>query len=189
MATPAIPDHDLTPEDQEAFLEYIRTHQGDSIANACETLKLGFHRKDVRRLIREDPDFDNAYRNARGYGNEQVVNTYRLLAVEGVEKPLVSAGKLVTYPPGHEREGEIVYVKEYSDRLVELGFKAYLEEGKAMDARRQGIDVDVKVSHQLQSGVTTDDLLKMLQRVKEQPALEAPEGTGEVVDVSDEPAG
>jgi len=184
VATPAVPDHDLTPEDQEAFLEYIRTHQGDSIANACEALKLGFHRKDVRRLLREDPDFDNAYRNARGYGNEQVVNTYRRVAVDGQLEPVVSAGKLV-----RDDEGKIMYKRVFSDRLVELAVRAYLEERKAMDARRQGIDVDVKVSHQLQSGVTTDDLLKMLQRVKERPELEAPEGTGEVVDVSDEPAG
>lgn len=186
MATPKLPDYDLTEEDKQAFLAEVEAHKDDSVALICKRLDRGFARKHIRQLRASDPDFDNDYRNARGYGNEQVTNTFRKLAVEGVEEPIVSAGKLV-----RDDNGNILYKRVWSDRLVELAMKSYIEEVRAMEmARKGGVEINFgKGSVEIQSGVSTDDVLKLLQEVKGVRELEAPEGTGEVVDERDEPAG
>ena len=183
MATPRLPDHDLTDEEKEAFLGYVREHKDCSVREACEAV--GLQRKDVRRLRKESVEFDDDYREARGYANEQMVNTFRKLAIEGVEEPIVSAGKVV-----RDDDGNILYKRVYSDRLLARGLELYTPEGKAALANKLGIEISGPDGGpiEIQRGVTFDEVARVLQAAGKLPALEeAPEGTGEVVDVRDEP--
>jgi hypothetical protein len=182
VATPRLPDHDLTSEEKDAFLGYVREHQDCSVREACNAV--GLQRKDVRRLRKESSEFDDDYREARGYGNEQMVNTFRKLAIEGVEEPLVSAGKLV-----RDDDGNIVTKRVWSDRLLSRGLELYTPEGKAALANKLGIEISGPDGGpiEIQRGVSFDDVAKVLRAAGKLPELEAPEGTAEVVDEQDEP--
>lgn len=174
-------DHDPTDEEWDTLCEYIREHPDCSTREACEAV--GLQRKDVRRARKESVERDDDYRNARGYSDEQLVNTFRKLAVEGVLKPLVSAGKLV-----RDDDGEIVYERVYSDRLVELGLKMHTPEGKALVANKLGIEISGTVDHkhEIQQGVSFAEVAQVLQAAGKLPALEAPEGTAEIISEEDE---
>ena len=182
MATPRLPDHDLTDEEKEAVLAYIRENKDCSFAEACKAA--GIQRKDFRRLRKESVEFDDDVRDAKGYGNEHMVNTFRKLAIEGVEEPIVSAGKLV-----RDDDGNILYKRVYSDRLLARGLEIYTPEGKAALANKLGIEISGPDGGpiEIQRGVTTADVLKVLVEAGKVPELEAPEGTAEVVDERDEP--
>lgn len=181
MATPKLPDHDPTDEEWDALCDYIREHPDCSTREACAAV--GLQRKDVRRVRKESVERDDDYRNARGYSDEQLVNTFRKLAVEGVLEPIVSAGKLV-----RDDNGQIIYKRVYSDRLVELGLKMHTPEGKAMVANKLGIEISGPDGGpiEIQRGVTFDEVAKVLQAAGKLPELEAPEGTAEIVSESDE---
>lgn len=188
MATPRTPDRLLTAEERVAVLDYIREHKDCSVRQACEAV--GALRKHFRATRKAEPEFDDDYREARGYSNEQMVGTFRKLAIEGVEEPIVSAGKLVYYPEGHEKAGQIVTKRVYSDRLLARGLELYTPEGKAALANKLGIEISGPDGGpiEIQRGVTMNEVLKVLQAAGKAKELEAPEGTAEVVDERDEPA-
>ena len=183
MATPRLPEHELTQEEKDAFLAYVREHQDCSVREACEAV--GIQRRDVRALRKASHEFDDDYREARGYGNEQMVNTFRKLAIEGVEEPIVSAGKLV-----RDDNGQILYKRVWSDRLLSRGLELYTPEGKAALANKLGIEISGPDGGpiEIQRGVTFNEVLNVLRAAGKAPELEAPEGTGEIVDERDEPA-
>ena len=173
---------ELTPERYQEVLDYIRENPDCSTREACD--HVGVTRKDVRAYRKDHQDADDDYREARGYSNEQMVNTFVKLAIEGVEEPLVSAGKLV-----RDDNGEIVTVRKYSDRLLARGLELYTPEGKAALANKLGIEISGPDGGPIpiQSGVSFAEVAKVLQAAGKLPAeLEAPEGTGEVLDERDD---
>lgn len=181
MAREREPDRELTAEERVAVLAYLRENPKASNNEACR--HVGVARKNLKRDLDDDPEFREDYEVARGRGVERIYEAVDRLVFEGVKKPLVSAGKLVK-----DDDGNVVEVREYSERLTELLYRARTPEGKAMEARKLGIELNIpEGAVQIQSGVSTNDLLAMLQKVKGQPELEAPEGTGEVLDERDEP--
>lgn len=176
------PDHELTDAEKEAVLEYIREHKDCSFREACQAV--GIERRDFRRLRKQSVEFDDDVREAKGYGNESMVNTFRKLAIEGVEEPIVSAGKVV-----RDDDGNIMYKRVYSDRLLARGLELYTPEGKAALANKLGIEISGPDGGpiEIQRGVTMNEVLRVLQAAGKTPELEAPEGTAEIVDERDEP--
>ena len=181
MATPRLPEHELTDEERKAFLAYVTEHKDCSVREACDAV--GLQRKDVRALRKASSEFDDDYREARGYSNEQMVNTFRKLAIEGVEKPIVSAGKVV-----RDDDGNILYERVYSDRLLSRGLELYTPEGKAALANKLGIEISGPDGGpiEIQRGVSFDEVAKVLRAAGKMPELEAPDGTAEVIGETDE---
>ena len=175
------PDRELTDEEKDAVLDYIREHKDCSYHEACDAV--GIRRKDFRAARKASIDFDDDVRDAKGYGNEQMVNTFRKLAIEGVEEPVVSAGKIV-----RDDDGNILYKRVYSDRLLARGLELYTPEGKAALANKLGIEISGPDGGPIpiQRGVTFDEVAKVLQAAGKLRELEAPEGTVEIVDERDE---
>ena len=172
-------------------LGYIREHPDCSNREACKAV--GLRREDFFLTRESEKKYDDDYREARGYGDEQLVNTFRKLAVEGVERPIVSAGKLV-----RDDQGNILYERVYSDRLVELGLKMHTAAGKALVANKRGIEITGGVTHQheIQAGVSFAEVAKVLRAagkleledggstshvLGDGTSPEAPEGTAEIV--------
>jgi hypothetical protein len=105
---------ELTLEEREAFLAYIRDQKDCSVRAAADAA--GIKRKQVRDLKERDPEFAAEYRDARGYGDETIRNELRRRAIEGVAEPVF--GKL-------GKVGERIV---YSDRLLAMMAKAHLPE-------------------------------------------------------------
>lgn len=184
---------ELTLETRAALLDYIRDHPACSVAEACRHVKVKRH--EVRALLRSDADFHEDYERVRGRATlEDIYAATEKLAIEGVEKPVVSAGKLVYYPEGHPQAGEIVTVREYSEKLLEFLNRTRTPEGKAADARKLGIEISGPdgAPVQVQSGVSLGDVLHVLAAAGvDLPGLAAaaqPEIEGEIVAETDEPA-
>lgn len=148
---------DLTDEERQAFVDYVRGHQGCSVQEACK--QVGVRRKDVRALRKADSEFDEDYRVARGYGTEQILGGMVKLGIEGVEEPLVSAGKLV-----RGDDGEIITVRRYDSRALIAMFNGMTPDGKALAAGKLGIEISgpdggpIKV----QAGVPLADVARVL---------------------------
>lgn len=181
----------LTLEKRAEVLDYIREHPACSVAEACREVRV--KRSEVRALLESDREFYEDYERARGRATlEDIYEATELLAIEGVEKPLVSAGKIVTYPEGHPQAGEIVTVREYSEKLLEFLNRTRTPEGKAAEARRLGIEISGPNGGaiEVQAGVGMDAIAAVFAAAGVQmPALEAPEGTAEIVAEEDEPVG
>lgn len=171
---------ELTAETRAAVLEYIREHPKCSLRDACSAARV--RRADVRAVLKSDADFYEEHEVARGRGVEDIYDAVRRLAIEGVERPLVSAGKLVK-----DDNGELVVVREYSDRLVEMLYKARTPEGKALQAGKLGIEISGPDGGPVvvQRGIALGEVLAILEAAGKGRELEAPPA-GEVIDESDE---
>jgi hypothetical protein len=120
-------DQLLTEQERTAFLELIAadtvnperdTRDRLSIWKACKQLKI--HRYLVTALIAREPAFAEAYREARGYSQDMLRNTWVRRAIEGVDEVTV-----------RERDGVVettVRKNVVDNRLLALGMKAYLPE-------------------------------------------------------------
>lgn len=174
---------ELTDEQRGAFIEYVREHRECSIREAAEAV--GVRRADVKALKKSSPEFEEDYRDARGYSNEQIVNAMVKQAIDGIEEPIVSAGKVVT-----DEKGRPLVKRVYSDRLLQVMFSSMTPEGKAMVANKLGIEISGPDGGpiELQRGIGWDEVAKVLAAAgKEIPAIdEAPEGTAEIVGVEDD---
>lgn len=191
MGLPAVkPDEPepLTDEQRQAFLDYIRDYPDASTLDACHALAKThkIRRYQIRHAKAHDPEFARDYRSARGYGNQHIRNQLRMLAIDGVAKPLVSNGKVVK-----DDNGQIIEVTEYSERLLEFLARMYLPEAREMQARRLGVEITGAGGGpvQVQQGVSLADVAAVLAAAgaldgtgTDRPAL--PAGTPEVIDAA-----
>lgn len=185
---------ELTDEERAALLVYVEAHRGDdkfSFTKAAQ--EIGVRNADIKLTRKEHEDFDEEVRNARGYGTEAVMNAMVRLAINGVDEPIVSAGKLVTDP----ETGKPMVKRVYDSRAAIELFKALTPDGKAMLAGKLGIEISgpdggpVEVQRGVELGPVAAMLLKAgvdlaaLAAGVEKAELEAA-GAGEVVEESDE---
>lgn len=178
---------ELTEEERESFFEYVRAHQGCSVRDACRAVAL--RRRDVRHMRKTVREFEEEWRDAQGWGQEATISALKKLGIDGVEEYVVSAGKIVTYPEGHPRAGEMVTQRRYDSRATLALFGAMTDEGRAAAAGKLGIEVNVDVGKvEIQQGVGMDAIAAVFAAAGvTMPALEAPAGTAEVVAVEDVP--
>lgn len=153
---------DLTVGDRDAFVAYVAAHKGCPTQEACRAV--GVKRKDVKALRRADEGFDEDYRVARGYGTEQILGGMVRLGLEGVEEPVVSAGKIVVYPEGHPQAGQFVTKRVYDSRALIAMFNGMTPEGKAMLAGKLGIEISGPDGGpiKIQGGVPLADMARVL---------------------------
>lgn len=158
---------DLTAEERQAFVDYVRGHKGCSVWEACK--QVGVRRKDVRALRKADSEFDEDYRVARGYGVEQILGGMVKLGIEGVEEPLVSAGKLVK-----DDDGNVVTVRRYDSRALIQLFNGMTPDGKALAAGKIGIEISGPDGGPIpvQQGVSLADVLSFMRLHVPQEQLE-----------------
>lgn len=161
-------DNDVTAQQREAFLAYIRGHRDCSTREACD--HVGIRRKDVKALKAADSEFAADYREARGYGNDTIRNALRDRAIDGVEEPIVSV------------KGEIVGSRRvYSDRLLEFLARMHLPEAKALQAHRFGVEVTGAGGGpvEIQQGVSLADVAAVLHRAGALPGALPAVGAGD----------
>jgi hypothetical protein len=89
-----------------------------NVSGACALV--GLSRSRAYALRGEDPAFAAAWDEAEEIATDALEAEARRRALEGVPRPLVSSGKLV-----RDDGGAVVYVREYSDRLLEILLKAH----------------------------------------------------------------
>lgn len=176
---------ELTDDEKKKFLAYVEKHRGDpqfSVRHAADAA--GVHRRDVRLTRKNQEDFDEDYRNARGYGHETVMDSMVELGIVGVEEIVVSAGKIVM-----GEDGKPLRKRVKDPRVAIELFKALTPDGKAALAGKLGI-LEINTGGaplvEVQKGVTFDEVARVLRAAGKMPELEAPEGTAEVVDERDE---
>lgn len=172
---------EVTAETKAEFLRYVGAHKGCSVTQACRKVRL--KRRHVRDEFERDPDFLADFRSAQGRGEEVIHQTFRKLAIEGVEEPLVSAGKLVK-----DDNGEVVTVRKYSERALLWMGDTQTREGRERQAGKLGIEISgtVKHEHDLQQGVSLADVASVLREAG--VLQQAEEVAGELVAETDEPA-
>jgi hypothetical protein len=89
-----------------------------NVSGACALV--GMSRSRAYGLRGEDPAFARSWDEAEQVAADALEAEARRRALEGVPRPLVSAGKLV-----RDDAGAVVYIREYSDRLLELLLRAH----------------------------------------------------------------
>lgn len=175
---------ELTGEQRAAVIDYVRSHKGCSVKEACDAS--GVRRFDFRALRKSDQEFADDYADARGYGKEQILGGMVRLGIEGVEEYVVSAGKIV-----QDEAGKPLTVRRYDSRALIALFNGMTDEGKAMVAGRLGIDVNVSGVNAgpVQAGVSMAEVAKVLLEANVDLRALA-EGPGEIEGeiVADEPA-
>jgi len=106
----------LTPARQEQFLKALA--ETGSVATSAALA--GTSRTRVYELRKADQEFAGAWEDAEEIAADRLEGEARRRAVEGVEEPLVSAGKLV-----RDENGQPITVTRYSDNLLLALLKAH----------------------------------------------------------------
>lgn len=105
----------LTKRARERFLESFR-----ETANVTESARIaGISRQRLYEIREQDAAFAEQWSDAENQAADRLEREALRRAVEGCLEPVVSAGKLV-----HDDQGVAMYVRKYSDRLLELLLKA-----------------------------------------------------------------
>jgi hypothetical protein len=99
----------LTPARQQHFIKALS--ETASVTNAAALA--GTSRTRVYELRKVDPAFAAGWEEAEEIAADRLENEARRRAVEGVQEPLVSAGKLV-----RDDDGQPIMVRRYSDNLL-----------------------------------------------------------------------
>ena len=99
----------LTRARQEQFLKALA--ETGSVATSAALA--GTSRTRVYELRKADPAFASAWEDAEEIAADRLEEEARRRAVEGVEEPLVSGGKLV-----RDDNGQPITVRRYSDNLL-----------------------------------------------------------------------
>lgn len=174
---------ELTEDERHALLVYVEAHRGEDDFSFTKAAKeIGVRNSDIKLTRKQHEDFDEEVRNARGYGSEAVMNAMVRLGINGVDEPIVSAGKLVTDP----ETGKPMTKRVYDSRAAIELFKALTPDGKAALAGKFGIEVNIpEGAVQIQGGVTFEEVAKVLRGAGKLPEIEAPEGTAEIVSEED----
>jgi len=106
----------LTPARQEQFLKALA--ETGSVATSAALA--GTSRTRVYELRKADQEFAGAWEDAEEIAADRLEGEARRRAVEGVEEPLVSAGKLV-----RDENGQPITIRRYSDNLLLALIKAH----------------------------------------------------------------
>lgn len=172
---------DVTDEQREAILAYARDHRDCSFGAACEAA--GVRRKDGKALRKSDREFEDDWLSTQGVGPQHLIAGLRKLALEGVKKPIVSAGKIM-----RDDAGEILYETVYDSRTLLWLADHMTDEGRRVLTAKFGIEIsgpDGGPVQLEQKGATLRDALAWALE-KGIPLPELVEG--EVVAETDEPA-
>lgn len=103
---------DSTKMTKEKKLEYIETVRRSGLLSKSAE-KIGVSPGTVMSHRKSDPAFDEEVNNAMALFADDVEEELYRRAMEGVQKPIVHRGEVVTH------------VAEYSDRLLELAVKRH----------------------------------------------------------------
>jgi hypothetical protein len=106
----------LTKELQQRFLE--APAETGSVSTAAAVA--GTSRTRVYELRKADPAFAQAWQDAEEVAADRIHDEVIRRAVDGVDEPLVSGGKLI-----RDDKGEPIIVKRYSDQLLLALSKAH----------------------------------------------------------------
>jgi hypothetical protein len=106
----------LTPARQEQFLKALA--ETGSVATSAALA--GTSRTRVYELRKADQEFAGAWEDAEEIAADRLEGEARRRAVEGVEEPLVSGGKLV-----RDASGQPITIRRYSDNLLLALIKAH----------------------------------------------------------------
>ena len=106
----------LTEARRQLFLKALSDTGSVSTAVAIA----GTSRTRVYELRKADPAFASAWEDAEEIAVDRLEEEARRRAVEGVEEPLVSAGRLV-----RDDSGQPIMVRRYSDNLLLALIKAH----------------------------------------------------------------
>jgi hypothetical protein len=105
----------LTLSARDEFLGYLRA--GNTITFAARAI--GMSRQGVYDHKASDPAFAAEWDQAVDEGIDVLEQEAKRRAVEGVSKPIVQGGRIVT-----DADGNALVVREYSDKLLEMLLKA-----------------------------------------------------------------
>ncbi len=106
----------LTPTRRERFVKALAATGNVTAAVALA----GTSRTRVYARRMADPAFAAAWDDAEESAADELEAEARRRAVEGIEQPIISMGKLAT-----DADGNVVMVKRYSDALLVLLLKAH----------------------------------------------------------------
>lgn len=123
---------------RETFLTVLA--DGGSVTMACKAAAIG--RSTAYEWKAEDEAFAALWDEALEAGIDLLEDEARRRAVEGVEKPVVTMGKIA-----RNDDGSVLKIREYSDSLLALMLKA-----KRPEQYRERVDVNAKHS----GGVTVN---------------------------------
>lgn len=126
----------LTAQEKAKFIQKLK-QTGGNVSKACQAVKRS--RKVMYEHKEKDADFAAAWAEAcESVYDEMEQEMYRR-AVKGVTKPLVYKGQIV-----RDENGKPILIREYSDRLLELGLKSNRPE-----KFRERMDINQNVSGSL----------------------------------------
>lgn len=126
-----------SPRAQEAFIAELRN--GLSIRAACEAAGIG--RRTAYELRESDSEFAAQWQDAIEDGSDLIEDEALRRAVDGVQEPVVSQGRIAK-----NDDGTLLYVRKYSDTLMTQILKArrpekYRERFEATHAGSVNINV------------------------------------------------
>lgn len=101
------------------FLDVLR--RTGNVSEAARAVSLS--RSRAYQIRRTDQDFASAWDDAEAEAVDSLEAEAWRRAAEGIEEPLVSAGKLVRWD-----DGTVVTLRRYNDRLLEFLLKAHRPE-------------------------------------------------------------
>jgi hypothetical protein len=110
-------------------------------------LKAGIDRSLVYKWQEHDQEFSMRFKIAQQEANDMLFGEAWRRGVQGVEKPVVSMGKVV-----YDENGKMLTTKEYSDHLLSLLLKARLPEFRD----KQQVELIGKDGGVIQSNITID---------------------------------
>lgn len=134
---------ELTPQEKAKFIQKLKL-TGGNVSKACQAVKRS--RKVMYDHKKTDVDFAALWEEAcESVYDEMEQEMYRR-AVKGVVKPLVYKGQIVK-----DENGRPIIIREYSDRLLELGLKSNRPEKfrERLDVNQNisgGLNVDVQAA-------------------------------------------
>ena len=124
--------------------------------------KANVHRTTIYQWLEHDEDFSMEYKQAELDACDVIRAELFRRAVQGVEEPVVSAGRLVRNP-----DGSVLTVKKYSDALMSSLAKARLPEFR----EKQTVEVtgkdegSVKVQRTVDYSQLSDEEFKLVEAI------------------------
>ncbi len=123
---------------QEEFLKAFANTA--NVRAAC--MKAGINRNTVYQWAEHDENFSFAFKQAELDANDMIRGELFRRAVQGVDEPVVSVGKLVYVQDEKTKQMKPLTIKKYSDTLLALLAKARMPEFRD----KSTLDVNTKGS-------------------------------------------
>lgn len=151
---------------KETFLTAFR--QSANVTYSCRAANVG--RTAIYDWLEKDEAFSLSYRHAELEAQDVIRLAILQRAIQGVEEPVVNAGRLV-----RNEDGSVLTVKKYSDSLLALLAKARLPEFRnAVDVQVSGGEKPIQHQHththldfSIYSDEELDQLETLARRLKE----------------------